>query len=103
MKRLLLLKYIKLNNCLKIFLDNVNLRREVPLAMDNVKYLLQGFEFFINRGKSILQTCQILQFLDGGKNFKGLIISIYQEKKKNVTAKYHILLGKALNTIRELN
>ena len=89
-----------------IFLNNIlimaTLIDELTLTQDILIYLLLRLGFLINLKKSVLLSCQTLEFIRVEINSKNIILTLAEEKKKKIVEQCQFLLSKPPVTIKEL-
>ena len=85
-----------------IFLDDILLvassKEELAFATDTLIDLLQDLDLPINCKKSVLESCQNIQFLRMEINSIEMTLTLPQEEKE-----FQDLLGNSLTSIRELS
>ena len=89
-----------------IFLDDIlimaSTKKELIQAWDTLIFLLQTLGCLVNKNKSVLHPCQILQFLSVGINSKEMSVSLPQEKKYKIISQFQGILKEKSVSIREL-
>ena len=96
----------KLNVRLIIFLDDIlimaSTKKKLIQARDTPIFPLQTLELLVNKNKSVLHPCQILQFLHVEINSKEMSVSLPQEKKDKIISQCQGILIEKLVSIKEL-
>ena len=89
-----------------IFIDNVLIMASTKKKLIQARYilifLLQTLGFLVNKNKSVLHPCQILQFLAVEINSKEMSVSLPQEKKNKIISQCQSILKEKSVFIREL-
>ena len=85
----------------KCFDNGIN-KKELIQARDTLIFLLQTLGFLVNKNKSVLHPCQILQFLAVEINSKEMSVSLPQEKKHKIISQCQSILKEKSVFIREL-
>ena len=96
----------KLKLRLTVFLDDILIMassvEKMTLVRDTLAFLLKGLGFLINIKKSVLQPCQVTQFLGMEIDSVNMTLGLTQEEKDQIVQQCQSPLRRLSVTIREL-
>ena len=102
----ILISVMRKLNVRLIFLDDILImaspKKKLIQARDTLIFPFETLELLVNKNKSVLHPCQILQFLHVEINSKEMSVSLPQEKKDKIISQCQGILIEKLVSIKEL-